>query len=520
MSSSNGGGLRASSPTPLPPLPALALAAAYGTSDARAQQEKTAGAGCCCAAAASPPPPAAAANAAAASTADHQQRRLRLEQRRALQGPTPWSNWVIPGRLLAGGFPASPDDVDTRHTLLRLMGAPQSSGGGSGTSSGSSGGGGGGGGGATTTAAPSQQLGSGCGVTAFVCLQSELDPRAPPASWRRGAALRPYPRDAAALLAEAAEGGSGNGNGGVVLELPALGPSAVVSCYGDGPPAFACPPASPPSASSSSPWSPPQPPPLDPFTATADAVGPGGSAAAAAAAAHGRPPVPRDSPSCSPRTGAPGSKLFLKPARRVDFLHLPIPDGGTAPDAALSALADDVCARLKAGHVVYAHCWGGHGRTGSLVAVVLARLYGLSAEQALRATQACHDARVFPQGTRSPQTSAQRQQVVRVVGMGSAGLVGMAAGAGAAAGGLPAAGQLRQEQQQQPSQQQPKAAVAAAGSEGGGGGGGARAEVVATASAAAPPGAEALRKDFGVVGNLLRKRARSPNNQIPSRPAV
>jgi len=46
---------------------------------------------------------------------------------------------------------------------------------------------------------------------------------------------------------------------------------------------------------------------------------------------------------------------------------------------------------------------GGHGRTGTLAAVVLSRLYGLSADEALVYTQALHDVRRNPQGVRSPQ---------------------------------------------------------------------------------------------------------------------
>jgi len=555
--------LRASSPTPLPPLPQLALdaiAAAALAEEGPAPSPHGDGAG-------------AGAAAAAAAACSARRRRLLAEQRQKLHGPTPWSNWIIPGRLLAGGFPASPDDADTRHTLLRLMGAPapasfSSSGGGGGVQSsggGQSGGGGqcGGGGGGHGS------VGGGCGVTAFICLQSELDPRASPSAWRRGAALRPYPRDAAALLAEAGDDRSG----GKVLELPALGPSAVVSCYGDGPAAL-LPPPPPASADaagagggsgSACPW-PPPPPPLDPFTATADAVGPGGSAAASAAAAGGRPPVPRDSPSASLRPGDPrgGRRVLLRPERRVDFLHLPIPDGGTAPDAALSALADDVAARLRAGQVCYAHCWGGHGRTGSLVACVLARLYGLSAAGALAATQACHDARVFPQGTRSPQTLAQRQQVARVVAAaagqagaagGQAGLGGLGAGGGRGGGGVQgdlapsappqqhqqhqqerervgadASGQQQQHQQHQQQQHHhhhqqqhragqvtPAAAAAGAGSPPKG----AR-EAVATATTATAGDAErkgSLAASAAAAALLLRKRMRSPS-KIPADPAA
>lgn len=97
--------------------------------------------------------------------------------------------------------------------------------------------------------------------------------------------------------------------------------------------------------------------------------------------------------------------------QKIDFLHLPIIDGNVTTDSALNRLAVDVMERVLRGEKLYIHCWGGHGRTGTLVAVMLGRLYGLPYTTALRYTQAFHDARVYPQGVRSPQTPVQRAQV-------------------------------------------------------------------------------------------------------------
>lgn len=57
--------------------------------------------------------------------------------------------------------------------------------------------------------------------------------------------------------------------------------------------------------------------------------------------------------------------------QKLDFLHLPIIDGSVTTDAAISRLADDCCARVLAGQRLYIHCWGGHGRTGTLVSGVM-----------------------------------------------------------------------------------------------------------------------------------------------------
>ena len=100
---------------------------------------------------------------------------------------------------------------------------------------------------------------------------------------------------------------------------------------------------------------------------------------------------------------------------RLDLLHLPIIDGSVTSDHALSRLADDCCQRILDGERLYIHCWGGHGRTGTLVAVVLARLYGLTTVEALTYTQALHDVRRYPQNVRSPQTQVQVEQVKRIL---------------------------------------------------------------------------------------------------------
>lgn len=52
---------------------------------------------------------------------------------------------------------------------------------------------------------------------------------------------------------------------------------------------------------------------------------------------------------------------------KLNFLHLPIIDGSITTDSAISKLADDCCSRVLAGEKLYIHCWGGHGRTGTLV---------------------------------------------------------------------------------------------------------------------------------------------------------
>ena len=135
----------------------------------------------------------------------------------------------------------------------------------------------------------------------------------------------------------------------------------------------------------------------------------------------------------------------------LEFVHFPIRDCGIAHDNSVLQLARDLCARLLKGEVMYLvsahararrlaqlasisalfthspspappttslalqHCWGGHGRTGTVVSLMLGIMYGLPPLQAMRWVQFVHDLRLAPMGTPSPQTEAQRQQVIRIL---------------------------------------------------------------------------------------------------------
>jgi hypothetical protein len=101
--------------------------------------------------------------------------------------------------------------------------------------------------------------------------------------------------------------------------------------------------------------------------------------------------------------------------RLLKWAHLPIVDGGVAPDDVTVEFAEYLAADLMAGRVLYIHCWGGHGRTGVFLALLLSYLYRISASEALKRVQAYHDCRIEGTGVKSPQTVVQRDQVKRLV---------------------------------------------------------------------------------------------------------
>jgi len=83
-------------------------------------------------------------------------------------------------------------------------------------------------------------------------------------------------------------------------------------------------------------------------------------------------------------------------------------------DESILNLAKHIVLRLKTtDDVFYIHCWGGHGRSGTLVAVILT-LLGMSAEEAILHVNECHRSRSYNGKIPSPQTKQQEQQVYRL----------------------------------------------------------------------------------------------------------
>jgi hypothetical protein len=109
-----------------------------------------------------------------------------------------------------------------------------------------------------------------------------------------------------------------------------------------------------------------------------------------------------------------GKNAIVAP-ENLKFLHHGIVDCGTTTDSTVLELALDICYRLLADEVIYLHCWGGHGRTGTVVAVTLGLMYDVNSTEALTRTQLYHDLRVCSLNVPSPQTPQQRRQVERIL---------------------------------------------------------------------------------------------------------
>jgi phage tail protein X len=93
--------------------------------------------------------------------------------------------------------------------------------------------------------------------------------------------------------------------------------------------------------------------------------------------------------------------VHLVGARRVPQ---PIPDMGTPSHGQLIRILDAVDAARARGDTVYVHCWGGVGRTGTVVGCWLVR-HGLDGGDPLAAISALRAA--LPDARPSPETAAQ-----------------------------------------------------------------------------------------------------------------
>ena len=111
----------------------------------------------------------------------------------------------------------------------------------------------------------------------------------------------------------------------------------------------------------------------------------------------------------------PYSKLDLPEIDpSVKFFKLGIKDCNITDDNSILDFAKQVVKFLCQGEKVYLHCWGGHGRAGTVYCLVLQILYGMTASDALDYCQCIHDCRESFITVSSPQTLSQATQVIRM----------------------------------------------------------------------------------------------------------
>lgn len=92
------------------------------------------------------------------------------------------------------------------------------------------------------------------------------------------------------------------------------------------------------------------------------------------------------------------------------WMRMPIRDRACPSAEEMRAILDRIDRELADGQTVYVHCWGGHGRTGTVVGCWLVR-HGSDPAEALARIRELR--REVPEGSwmASPETEAQRQFV-------------------------------------------------------------------------------------------------------------
>ena len=104
----------------------------------------------------------------------------------------------------------------------------------------------------------------------------------------------------------------------------------------------------------------------------------------------------------------------LARAAKMEVIFKPIADGDITSDKRASSIAWMVYEALNEDdRIVYLHCWGGHGRAGTIGAMVLGLWYRTPFVEAIAFLQKSHQTRLEGGNYPTPQTKEQINQVLR-----------------------------------------------------------------------------------------------------------
>lgn len=94
----------------------------------------------------------------------------------------------------------------------------------------------------------------------------------------------------------------------------------------------------------------------------------------------------------------------------VSFSSFPIEDMGIPPPRLMNTILDEIDLSLLNKRPVFIHCWGGRGRTGTVIGCYLVR-HGKSGDEALRAIKEMRAKALLIGDITSPETRSQRDMV-------------------------------------------------------------------------------------------------------------
>ena len=99
-----------------------------------------------------------------------------------------------------------------------------------------------------------------------------------------------------------------------------------------------------------------------------------------------------------------------KLGKKVEYRRIPIRDVDVATPEIMVEILDTIDAAIAAGKKVYIHCWGGIGRTGTVVGCYMVR-HGMTGEAAIRKIAELRKGTPDEWKT-APQTQAQRNMII------------------------------------------------------------------------------------------------------------
>jgi protein-tyrosine phosphatase len=96
----------------------------------------------------------------------------------------------------------------------------------------------------------------------------------------------------------------------------------------------------------------------------------------------------------------------------VTHNRMPIRDLGVTSANAMSVILDRMNTLLEDGEVIYVHCWGGIGRTGTVIGCYMVQEMGMTGTEALVSIEELRN-RIHDRSRRSPETDEQREMVMK-----------------------------------------------------------------------------------------------------------
>jgi protein-tyrosine phosphatase len=98
----------------------------------------------------------------------------------------------------------------------------------------------------------------------------------------------------------------------------------------------------------------------------------------------------------------------------IEIYNVPIVDGNITTDEIVLETIKNLTILLQKGRKLYVHCYGGHGRTGTILTVLLCKSYNMKLQDALIYINKCHSDRLYKGYVQVPQTKIQREQIKRL----------------------------------------------------------------------------------------------------------